>query len=98
MSKQKEQSLAEILKADRVQRTNAKGEIGMSWPEYAEFLGVKMTTVYKIAQGVHTPRETTVARIKAKLEQNPIQGSTTRKRKGKPAANNADAEVVQVRE
>lgn len=96
MSKSKDQSLAEILKADRVQRTNAKGEIGMSWPEYADFLGVKMTTVYKIAQGVHTPRETTVARIKARLAENPIKESETRKRK--TAATNADAEVVQVRE
>lgn len=95
MSK-KDQSLAEILKADRVKRVNAKGEIGMSWPEYADFLGVKMTTVYKIAQGVHTPRETTVARIKARLEQNPIRESGSRKRS--KAATDTDAEVVQVRE
>lgn len=55
------QQLADLIKKDRVARR-------MTWPAYAEFLGVKLSTIYKIAQGrVRKPHELTLADISAKL-------------------------------
>jgi hypothetical protein len=92
MSK-REQTLGELLKADRLKRKNAKGKVGMSWPEYAAFLGMPMTTVYKIAQGTHSPREVTAARIRERLRKKPAEETPA-----ETAATDADVEVVQVRE
>lgn len=60
-------NLAERLNTDRINRRTTKGK-RMTWPEYALFLGVKLSTVYKIAKGSTTrPHETTVAQIEDRL-------------------------------
>ncbi len=73
--------LAARIKADRIRRR-------MSWPEYAEFMGVKQSTLYKIADGRTTrPHDTTVADIEDKLKR-PVKD----KQQPTPAA--AHGEVV----
>lgn len=53
--------LASRLNADRIKRR-------MTWPVYADHLGVKLSTVYKIAKRATTrPHETTVAQIEERL-------------------------------
>lgn len=55
------QQLAELIRKDRVSRR-------MTWPKYAEFLGVKMSTIYKIAKGrVRRPHELTLGAISDRL-------------------------------
>lgn len=54
-------ALGKRLKQDRVQRR-------MTWQAYAAFLGVKLSTVYKIATGATTkPQELTLAQIEDRL-------------------------------
>lgn len=52
--------LTRILREDRVRRR-------LSWPAYAKLLGLKESTLYKIAQGYHQPREITEAIIRDRL-------------------------------
>jgi hypothetical protein len=50
----------------------------MTWPAYAQFLGFKQSTIYKIASGATTrPHEFTVADIEAKLAQLAADAVTT---------------------
>jgi hypothetical protein len=49
--------LAEELRADRLERR-------LTWPKYATLLGVKLSTLHKIAMGVHKPTELTEAIIR----------------------------------
>jgi hypothetical protein len=56
--------LMALLRADRIRRR-------MTWPVYAEFLGVKLSTLHKIATGVHRPSELTEAIIRDTLDANP---------------------------
>lgn len=56
------ESLAKRLNADRLKRR-------MTWPAYAQFLGVKLSTVYKIATEKTTkPHELTVAQIEERIQ------------------------------
>lgn len=48
--------LVDVLRTDRVRRR-------LSWPAYARLLGLKESTLYKIARGYHVPREVTEAII-----------------------------------
>ena len=67
----KQKSLASRIKADRRKRR-------MSWPAYAEWMGVKMSTIYKIAQGrTDRPHELTVDLIEAKLAEPLPEAATT---------------------
>lgn len=54
--------LGRLLKKDRLQRR-------LSWPAYAKLLGLKESTLYKIAQGYHQPREITDAIIRDRLKE-----------------------------
>ncbi len=55
------QDLAARLRADRVRRR-------MTWPAYAQFMGMQLSTIYKIASGAtKKPHELTVAELEAKL-------------------------------
>lgn len=55
------QQLADLIKNDRIARR-------LTWPRYAEFLGVKLSTIYKIAKGrVQRPHELTLAVISDRL-------------------------------
>lgn len=54
------EGLRELIRADRVHRR-------MTWPVYAKFLGVKLSTLHKIATGVHRPSELTEAIIRDAL-------------------------------
>jgi hypothetical protein len=56
--------LKALIRADRIRRR-------MTWPVYAEFLGVKLSTLHKIATGVHRPSELTEAIIRETLDANP---------------------------
>lgn len=58
------EGLRAILRADRVRRR-------MTWPAYAAFLGVYLSTLHKIATGVHKPSEITEAIIREALAKNP---------------------------
>jgi hypothetical protein len=40
----------------------------MTWPAYAKFLGVNLSTVHKIANGVHRASELTEGIIREKLD------------------------------
>lgn len=57
------EGLRELLRADRIQRR-------MTWPAYAQFLGVKLSTLHKIATGVHLASELTEAAIRDTLDAN----------------------------
>lgn len=57
-------SLQAIVRRDRIRRR-------MTWPAYAQFLGVHLSTLHKIATGVHRPSELTEAIIREALERNP---------------------------
>jgi len=58
--------LARRVCADRVARR-------MTWPDYAAFLGLSQSAIYKIARGkISRPHDLTVANIEAKL-QTPIK-------------------------
>lgn len=53
--------LASQLNTDRMDR-------GMTWPNYAQHLGFKLSTIYKIARRATTrPHETTVHKITKRL-------------------------------
>jgi hypothetical protein len=52
--------LVDVLREDRVRRR-------LSWPAYARLLGLKESTLYKIARGYHVPREVTEAIIRGRL-------------------------------
>jgi hypothetical protein len=52
--------LADELRADRLSRR-------LTWPKYAALLGVKLSTLHKIAMGVHQPTELTEAIIRDTL-------------------------------
>ncbi len=57
-------ALAKRINDDRVARR-------MTWPVYAGFIGIKLSTIYKIASGATTrPHALTVADIEAKLAAN----------------------------
>ena len=56
--------LKTLIRADRIRRR-------MTWPAYAEFLGVKLSTLHKIATGVHKPSELTEAIIRDALDADP---------------------------
>lgn len=56
--------LKDLVREDRIRRR-------MTWPVYAEFLGVKLSTLHKIATGVHKPSELTEAIIRDTLAANP---------------------------
>jgi len=60
------EELRAAIKADRVRRR-------MTWPVYAEFLGLSVSTIYKIATGVHTPTEITESVIREKLNASPAE-------------------------
>lgn len=53
-------SLQAVIRADRIRRR-------MTWPEYAKFLGVHLSTLHKIGTGVHQASELTEAIIRDKL-------------------------------
>lgn len=53
-------SLQAVIRADRIRRR-------MTWPEYAVHLGVHLSTLHKIATGVHKASELTEAIIRDKL-------------------------------
>jgi hypothetical protein len=73
-------ALAKRINDDRVKRR-------MTWPVYADFMGVKMATLYKIATGVTTrPHAITMAIIEEKMAQ-PATTTPT------PAEGAADAVV-----
>ncbi len=56
-------NLAAQVTQDRLDRR-------MSWPEYAAWIGIKQTTIYKIARGkTPTPHATTVEQIRVKLRE-----------------------------
>lgn len=57
-------SLQAIIRADRVRRR-------MTWAAYSAFLGVHLSTLHKIATGVHRASELTDAIIRDKLSRNP---------------------------
>lgn len=59
------EGLRALIRADRVRRR-------MTWPVYADFLEMSVSTIYKIATGVHTPTEITEAIIRERLDANPI--------------------------
>lgn len=53
-------SLQAVIRADRIRRR-------MTWPEYAKFLGVHLSTLHKIGTGVHQASELTEAVIRDRL-------------------------------
>jgi hypothetical protein len=58
----------------------------MTWPAYSQWIGVKLSTIYKIAQGATgKPHELTLDLIERKLAE-PVAG--------KPAESGAADEVV----
>jgi hypothetical protein len=57
-------SLQAVIRKDRIRRR-------MTWPVYAKFLGVHLSTLHKIATGVHRPSELTEAVIREALAKNP---------------------------
>lgn len=62
-------ALAERLTADRLKRK-------LTWPNYANHLGEKLSTIYKIASGATTrPHALTMARIIEKLDGTPAEGA-----------------------
>lgn len=53
------EQLADLINRDRLARL-------LSWPKYAEFLGIPQATVYKISRKVRNkngPHKTTISRI-----------------------------------
>ena len=58
------EGLRALIRADRVRRR-------MTWPTYADFLGVHLSTLHKIATGVHKASEITEAIIREALTKNP---------------------------
>lgn len=54
-----------LIRQDRLRRR-------MTWPAYADFLGVRLSTLHKIATGVHRPSELTEAIIRDTLDANPV--------------------------
>lgn len=64
-SKRPQSALQIELRQDRIRRR-------MTWPKYADFLGVHLSTLHKIAMGVHKPTELTEAIIRDTLDANPL--------------------------
>lgn len=61
-------ALAKRIRRDRLDRR-------MTWPSYAQWMGVNQFTIYKIAMGTTTrPHALTVEKIQAKLNDEPVQG------------------------
>lgn len=74
--------LAAAMRADRVARR-------LTWPQYSDFLGVPLATVYKLATGRTTkPHELTVAQIRDTMAAHPVKAKT------KPRTEGAGREVV----
>jgi ribosome-binding protein aMBF1 (putative translation factor) len=58
---EQEPSLADRIRADRIARA-------MTWQRYAQWMGVKLSTIYKISRGdTNLPHELTLDKIKKKL-------------------------------
>ncbi len=63
--------LAELIEKDRLARF-------LSWPKYAQFLGIPQATVYKIYRKVRNrPHQTTIARILQVIADNPVRSERT---------------------
>lgn len=63
--------LAAAIRKDRLARK-------LSWPAYAAWIGVKMSTIYKIAKGTtRLPHELTIDTIRTKWAADPLQKPTT---------------------
>ena len=60
------EGLRALVRADRVRRR-------MTWPVYADFLGMSVSTIYKIATGVHKPTEITEAVIRERIGEHPAE-------------------------
>jgi predicted transcriptional regulator len=74
-----EQIATGVMASSELQRLVVRDRIArkMTWPVYAQFLGVPMATVYKIARGTHTkPHELTVATILEKIRDHPVRSDT----------------------
>lgn len=62
--------LAAAIRKDRLKRNG-----GMTWPAYAAWIGVKLSTIYKIARGAtRLPHELTINKIQNKWAAEPIEG------------------------
>lgn len=60
--------VSQLLQQDRLDR-------GLTWPAYADFLGVPQATVYKIARGAHQrPHQLTLAKILGRINAAPAPG------------------------
>lgn len=54
-------TLPDRLRTDRLRRK-------LTWPAYADLLGVKLSTLNKMVRGVHKPSQLTVVQIEERLE------------------------------
>lgn len=68
--------LADLINRDRLARL-------LSWPKYAEFMGIPQATVYKISRKARNrkgPHQTTIARILQVITDNPMTAHGVRTR------------------